>query len=116
MRDLPENPQVEKGKQRKAYYRLLFLDYRLFERWLNLPEGFVVEDVFDLPERLGLTLRVRCPENEYYEVAEYSRIPEALGLCRTFVAEDGRCEAITYWPELGQLEPPNPFEVRIGNA
>ncbi len=96
--------------QPKYYYRLLDIHYDSFRQWLNLPEGFTVEGVQEYPEVLGLTVKVRCPEEPDYEIYPGNHITRAAAYQKLFAAEDGRHEIVIWWPELGQEEPLSPFD------
>ena len=101
--------EADGHEDQKGYYRLVLVDYRAFERWLNLPQGFIVEDICEVPEEWGLILRIRCPEEECYEVKAGCRIPKVMGRSMTFLAKDGRRQEVKYWPEFFQLDPLDPF-------
>jgi hypothetical protein len=96
------------NERRKMYARVVVVDYRLFEKWLNLPEGFRIVHPDTPADGFGLRLMVECPPEERFEVGEGAWMPCIMASCRT--NEHGIMDAM-WWPDLGQEEPPSPPEL-----
>ena len=94
------------------YYREAVLDRRIFDHFLNLPEGFAIEQMEYDPSVRGLRLQVRCPHEPEYAVSPNLMPPMVQAHCTTYEDEDGCSHMRLYWPELGQDAPDLEAEVK----
>lgn len=52
------------------YYREAVIDYRSLERWLNLPEGFVIDGLEHSLSHHALIIRIKCPNNPKFRAGD----------------------------------------------
>ena len=95
------------------YYREAVLDRRIFDHFLNMPEGFAIEQMTYDPSVRGLRPLIKCPHEPQYGVEPHLMVEMADAHCITYEDEDGCRHMRLYWPAFGQEAPDLEAEVKL---